>query len=183
MRLDAAPDAKARSPSSAFGLASRLDSGGVRRRRPVNCTVVSSRTEASPSDQSSSAWAVSTQPNAHAKSAAATSIREATVSVRRCALLGILVPWFVSPGHAAVAPADAARLGTTLTPMGAKRAGNADGSIPAWTGGMAVAAQGAGPRPAPFAAERPLLSITANDFSCYADPGVAPECRPSSTRS
>jgi hypothetical protein len=79
------------------------------------------------------------------------------------------MPWFVSPGHAAVAPADAARLGTTLTPMGAERAGNADGSIPAWTGGMTVAAQGAGPRPDPFAAERPLFSITASNLPRYAD--------------
>ena len=75
----------------------------------------------------------------------------------------------MSPAHAAVAPADAARLGTTLTPMGAERAGNADGSIPAWTGGMTAAAQGAGPRPDPFAAERPLFSITASNLPRYAD--------------
>ena len=39
---------------------------------PVNCTVVSSCTEASPSDQSSTARAVSTRVSEHAKSAAAT---------------------------------------------------------------------------------------------------------------
>ena len=32
--------------------------------------------------------------------------------------------------------ADPALLTSTLTPMGAERAGNADGSIPAWTGGL-----------------------------------------------
>ena len=32
--------------------------------------------------------------------------------------------------------AAATLLTTTLTPLGAERAGNADGSIPAWTGGM-----------------------------------------------
>ena len=43
-------------------------------------------------------------------------------------------------GSAAVgaraATPDVSLLKTTLTPMGAERAGNADGSIPAWTGGM-----------------------------------------------
>jgi hypothetical protein len=48
---------------------------------PVNCTVVSSCTEASPSDQSSIARAVSTPPSAHAKRPAATNIREAILSV------------------------------------------------------------------------------------------------------
>jgi hypothetical protein len=33
-------------------------------------------------------------------------------------------------------------LKTTLTPLGAERAGNADGSIPAWTGGYATAPDG-----------------------------------------
>jgi hypothetical protein len=81
----------------------------------------------------------------------------------------VLMLALMSPAHAAVAPADAARLGTTLTPMGAERAGNADGSIPAWTGGMTAAAQGAGPRPDPFAPERPLFSITASNLPRYAD--------------
>ena len=33
---------------------------------------------------------------------------------------------------AAVSAAEADKLGTSLTPMGAEKAGNADGSIPAW---------------------------------------------------
>ena len=37
---------------------------------------------------------------------------------------------------AAVSPEEAAKLGTSLTPVGAEKAGNADGSIPAWTGGI-----------------------------------------------
>ena len=37
--------------------------------------------------------------------------------------------------QAAVSPEDAARLGQDLTPTGAVKAGNADGSIPEWTGG------------------------------------------------
>jgi len=37
---------------------------------------------------------------------------------------------------AQLAPADLAKLGTTLTPMGAEKAGNAAGTIPAWDGGI-----------------------------------------------
>jgi len=37
---------------------------------------------------------------------------------------------------AAVSPEEAAKLGTSLTPLGAEKAGNASGSIPAWTGGI-----------------------------------------------
>ena len=37
---------------------------------------------------------------------------------------------------AAVSADEAAKLGTTLTPLGAEMAGNADGTIPAWTGGL-----------------------------------------------
>ncbi|HEX5391836.1 MAG TPA: DUF1329 domain-containing protein, partial [Rhodocyclaceae bacterium] len=35
--------------------------------------------------------------------------------------------------HAGVTPDEAAQLKSTLTPMGAEKAGNKDGSIPAWT--------------------------------------------------
>ena len=38
--------------------------------------------------------------------------------------------------HAKVDSAQAARLNTDLTPLGAERAGNAEGSIPSWTGGV-----------------------------------------------
>jgi hypothetical protein len=37
---------------------------------------------------------------------------------------------------AAATPDEAAKLGSSLTPLGAEKAGNADGSIPAWTGGL-----------------------------------------------
>ena len=74
--------------------------------------------------------------------------------------------------QAAVSPDEAAKLKTTLTPMGAERAGNADGSIPAWTGGYTKAPanykQG-DPRPDPFADEKPLFSISAANMDQYAD--------------
>jgi hypothetical protein len=42
----------------------------------------------------------------------------------------------VRPASAQSAAPDPNLLKTTLTPMGGIRAGNADGSIPAWTGGL-----------------------------------------------
>jgi len=63
----------------------------------------------------------------------------------------------------AASPTEAEALKTTLTPMGAERAGNAAGTIPAWTGGYTTAPPGyrqGDPRPDPFAADKPLLSIT-----------------------
>jgi hypothetical protein len=66
----------------------------------------------------------------------------------------------------------AADLGRSLTPTGAIRAGNAAGTIPAWTGGIGAPPRGwvAGmPRRDPFAAERPLFSITAQNVTQYED--------------
>jgi len=59
----------------------------------------------------------------------------------------------------------AARLGNDLTPMGAERSGNADGSIPAWTGGLAsppahVAYQAGMHHPDPFASDTRQYTIT-----------------------
>ncbi|TWC31356.1 uncharacterized protein DUF1329 [Pseudomonas sp. SJZ079] len=73
---------------------------------------------------------------------------------------------------AAVSPDEAAKLGTTLTPVGAEMAGNADGSIPAWTGGLptnAGAVDGAGFLADPFASEQPLFTITAQNMDQYKD--------------
>jgi hypothetical protein len=65
-----------------------------------------------------------------------------------------------------------AELGKSLTPMGAIKAGNADGSIPAWTGGLAGTPAGwhqGDTRPDPYGAEKPLFSITAANVSRYQD--------------
>src|SRR5262245_46724192 len=66
--------------------------------------------------------------------------------------------------RAAVSDAEAARLGQDLTPLGAEKAGNADGSIPAWTGGITTPPAGYKPgdhHPDPFANDQPLYTITA----------------------
>ncbi len=71
---------------------------------------------------------------------------------------------------AAVSADEAAKLGSTLTPMGAEKAGNADGSIPAWTGGLpknAGTADSKGFLSDPFANEKPLFTITAQNMDQY----------------
>jgi len=69
---------------------------------------------------------------------------------------------------AAVTADEAAKLKTTLTPLGAEKAGNKDGSIPAWTGGMnkpPAPYQNGTTRPDYFAGEKPLLSIDAKNMA------------------
>src|SRR5260370_37124168 len=68
----------------------------------------------------------------------------------------------------AVSPEEAARLGTELTPLGGEKAANADGSIPAWTGGLKSAAEAGFPGyhagdhyPDPYAGDKTLLTIPA----------------------
>jgi hypothetical protein len=73
--------------------------------------------------------------------------------------------------HAAVTPEEAAKLKTTLTPLGAERAGNKEGTIPAWDGKT--------PKPAPktplghsgdpYADEKPLFQITGQNYQQHAD--------------
>ena len=72
-------------------------------------------------------------------------------------------------GKCQVPPEQAARLGTDLTPLGSERAGNADGSIPAWTGGITSPPEGIGYEkgkhlPDPFAADKPLVRINADNM-------------------
>jgi hypothetical protein len=65
---------------------------------------------------------------------------------------------------------DPSLLKTTLTPFGAERAGNADGSIPAWTGGYTTVPDGwqAGQfMPNPFEAEQSLVTINAANMAQY----------------
>lgn len=73
---------------------------------------------------------------------------------------------------AAVSPQEAEQLKTTLNPMGGERGANKDGTIPAWTGGYTTStpAYEAGDRRVdPFAADKPLFSITAENMDKYAD--------------
>jgi hypothetical protein len=71
--------------------------------------------------------------------------------------------------------ADAGRLGADLTPMGAEKAGNAAGTIPAWNGGIKTAAEAGAPgfkpgghHPDPYASDKPLYRIDTSNASKYA---------------
>ena len=73
--------------------------------------------------------------------------------------------------QASVSSQEAARLGTSLTLTGAEQAGNADGSIPAYDGGLTTAPAGFkvgdNMRPDPYAGEKPLLVIDGKNVDQY----------------
>ncbi|MDX2145130.1 MAG: DUF1329 domain-containing protein [Rhodospirillaceae bacterium] len=81
-----------------------------------------------------------------------------------------LVLTATAPSQAKVTAQEAAQLSTTLTPLGAIKAGNQDGSIPAWDGGVTTAPAGyqkGGPHVDPFAADQPLYEVTAANADKY----------------
>ena len=90
-------------------------------------------------------------------------------------LLCVIAMLAAGPAMAKVSAADAAKLGATLTPVGAEMAGNKEGSIPAYTGGMKTL----GPMfsgykagdyyPDPFPEDKPLLKITHDNYKQHAD--------------
>lgn len=74
--------------------------------------------------------------------------------------------------QAAVSTFQAERLGRELTPLGAERAGNAEGTIPAWTGGITKPPAGYKPgmhHPDPYAADKPLLIIDKHNLNNHRD--------------
>ena len=73
---------------------------------------------------------------------------------------------------AAVTPEEATKLQSELTPLGAEKAANKDGTIPTWDGGYTKiwpGYQSGQPRPDPFSSEKPLFQITAKNMNQYAD--------------
>jgi len=87
--------------------------------------------------------------------------------ISRAAMIAALA---AGAAHASAAvPADeAAKLKTTLTPLGAEKAGNAAGTIPAWDGGLTKV-----PKPGEVSAtlftDKPVLTITAANYEQYHD--------------
>ena len=80
---------------------------------------------------------------------------------------------FAGSALAAVSAEEAKQLGTTLTPWGAEKAGNKEGTIPAYTGEATKVPASydrkePGQKPDPFN-EKPLFSITAQNYTKYAD--------------
>lgn len=73
---------------------------------------------------------------------------------------------------AAVSAEEAAKLGQSLTPIGAEKAGNAAGTIPAWTGGLTKAVPGfvpGGHYPDPYPDDKVLFTIDAKNMAQYKD--------------
>lgn len=94
--------------------------------------------------------------------------------MRKIALVSTAITLALSSAclQAKISEADAAKLGTTLTPLGGEKAGNADGSIPAWDGGITVPPAGytvGDHHIDPFPADKPLFTITAANYKEYAD--------------
>lgn len=75
------------------------------------------------------------------------------------------------PAFAGVSAEEAAQLGKTLTPMGAIKAGNAAGTIPAYTGGLTTFPAGTkkgDPFIDPHKGEKPILKIDASNVDQHA---------------
>jgi hypothetical protein len=85
--------------------------------------------------------------------------------------MGLCVLLFAGrAGFAKVSAEEAEKLKTELTPMGAERAGNKDGTIPEWTGGTKQKPRVKGEkRTNGFENEKPLFSITSKNVDQYAD--------------
>ena len=87
-------------------------------------------------------------------------------------LLTVLCLLAAVTAQAGISAADANRLGNDLTPLGGEKAGNADGSIPAWSGGLTTAPAGYTPgqhHPDPFAGDAVKFTITGANAGQYAD--------------
>ena len=65
--------------------------------------------------------------------------------------------------NAGVSGDEAAKLKTTLTPLGAERSGNAAGTIPPWDGGLTKVAKPGEPVVDQFS-DKPILTLTAANF-------------------
>lgn len=92
-----------------------------------------------------------------------------TSSLLKAGVLGMSL--LATSVMAAVSADEAAKLGTTLTPMGAEKAGNADGSIGPWEplSKTAGSVDARGFLSDPYGSEKPLFTITAANADQYKD--------------
>jgi hypothetical protein len=73
-----------------------------------------------------------------------------------------------APAFAKVTPEEAAKLGKELTPVGAEKAGNKDGTIPEWTPHRRAGALKSEFPSAAFDGEKPVYTITGANMAQYA---------------
>jgi hypothetical protein len=78
-----------------------------------------------------------------------------------------------APAFAKLTDAEIARLGADLTPVGAEKAGNKDGTIPEWSGGLCAPPAGwtasKGGYADPFVGDKVLFTITKANAAQYKD--------------
>jgi hypothetical protein len=89
----------------------------------------------------------------------------------RSAILLAVMASVLPHAHSAVTAEEAAKLKSSLTPFGAEKAGNKDGTIPAWTGGhtqVPAGYKGGQPRPDFFAGDKPQFAITSKNVDQHA---------------
>src|SRR5689334_403752 len=94
------------------------------------------------------------------------------MNFRKIALTAAVLLAAASTVWAAVSDDEAAQLKSKLMPLGGEKAGNREGTIPAWDGGYTTPTPGfvnGGRRPDPFANDKPTFSITAQNMDRYAD--------------
>ena len=84
-------------------------------------------------------------------------------------IAALLLAFAAVPAFAGVSAAEAAKLKTTLMPLGGERAGNKDGTIPAWDGGTRQVVSNDGRIPNPFGEDKPLFTIDAKNMAQYGD--------------
>ena len=92
----------------------------------------------------------------------------------KCLSLASFSIFLASPLLAQLGQADLAKLGTTLTPLGAEKAANAAGTIPAWDGGITKVPAGISYKQGvhyadPYANDKALFTITAANADKYKD--------------
>src|SRR4029077_669567 len=133
-----------------------------------------------PASTTSSTIAISLRPVSNTRSEAVRARKRsrenmegaAMRTLTRLAAAGLLS---APAAWGAVSPEEAARLGAELTPLGGEKAANADGSIPAWNGGLKSAADaGFGSHLSgehysdPYAGDKPLFTISTANLGQYA---------------
>ena len=89
--------------------------------------------------------------------------------MRKRSLVVLAFCVLAAPAFAKVSPEEAAKLGTELTPIGAEKAGNKEGTIPAWTpAAQRGSLKGEYPTNPQIDAEKPLFTITGQNMAQYA---------------
>lgn len=95
-----------------------------------------------------------------------------TRMIRSSVCVAVVMMLAAGVASAQLSPEEIARLGADLTPLGGEKAGNEDGTIPAWDGGITRPPAGYRPgmhHPDPFADDEVLFTITAANAEEYKD--------------